>query len=251
MSNTDVQSLSGITTVMFDFYGTVVDMQQGLTEVVGPYFTSKGLPLDSPDESPARFVTWWRRTHFENSMIDSLLGQDHTSYREVGRQAVEYTLTRAGIPHTSDEARQLVSCIERLKPFPEVIAALAQMREIGLNLVILSNGDPDMLAAGVPYSGTSDLWHRVVSVAEAGFFKPHHSTYETACRLIGQKPEHVLFVANHAFDCVGAKAAGLRAAFVDRRQRPFGNDHYPPDLIVHDMKHLAEILISASEGSSA
>jgi 2-haloacid dehalogenase len=53
---------------MFDQYGTVVDMQSGLSEVATPYLKSKGW-----EGNPYSFVTWWRRTHFENSMIDALL----------------------------------------------------------------------------------------------------------------------------------------------------------------------------------
>jgi 2-haloacid dehalogenase len=56
-------------------------------------------------------------------------------------------------------------------------------------------------------------------------------------------PEQVLFVANHSFDCVGAKAFGMRTAFVDRRRRPFGNAKYPPDLVVQDFRELAEVMI--------
>jgi 2-haloacid dehalogenase len=52
----------------------------------------------------------------------------------------------------------------------------------------------------------------------------------------------VLFVANHAFDCVGAKGFGMRTAFVDRRKRPFGNPKYPPDLVVGDFPEHAETL---------
>src|SRR5467141_369012 len=83
---------------MVDQYGTVVDMQKGLTEVVTPYLREKGW-----SGRPDAFVTWWRRTHFENSMIDALLHQEHTSYREIGHRAVAYTLEPAGIPHTMDE----------------------------------------------------------------------------------------------------------------------------------------------------
>lgn len=238
MPSTDAQNLTNIRTVMFDFYGTVVDMQAGLIEAITPYLKAKRYDLNPP----SRLVTWWRRIHFENSMIDALLGQGHISYREIGRQAVDYTLTRAGIDHTSKEVAEMVSNIERLSPFPDVPAALTRMREIGLDLVILSNGDPDMLDAGVDYSGTADLWHRVISVAEAGYFKPHHATYRTALQLIDRAPEQVLFVANHAFDCIGAKAAGLRTAFVNRRRLPFGNDYYQPDVTVDDMAHLAEVL---------
>ena len=230
--------LGRITMLMFDFYGTIVDMQGGLTEAIAPYLRQKGYTANPP----GRVVTWWRRTHFEASMIDALLHRDHTPYREIGHQAVDATLERAGIPHTGEEVEQLVAQIERLRPFPDVVAALARLKERGYQLVILSNGDPDMLARGVPFSGTDHLFDRVISVAEAGAFKPHVATYRTAAALLGVAPEQVLFVANHAFDCVGAKAFGMRTAFVDRRRRPFGNAKYPPDLVVADFAELADVL---------
>ena len=77
---------------MFDQYGTVVDMQSGLTEVAAPFLKSKGWPGDANS-----FVTWWRRTHFENSMIDALLHKEHTPYREIGHRSVAFVLERAGI----------------------------------------------------------------------------------------------------------------------------------------------------------
>jgi 2-haloacid dehalogenase len=229
---------SGVSTVMFDFYGTVVDMQGGLTEAITPYLAQKGYTANPA----SRVVTWWRRTHFESSMIDALLGGDHTPYREIGRQAVDYTLERAGIAHGMDEVNTLVSQIERLRPFADVVAGLQSLKDHGLRLVVLSNGDPDMLERGVAYSGTAHLFDRVISVAEAGSFKPHEVTYRTAIRLLGVRPDEVCFVASHAFDCVGAKAAGMRTAFVNRRGRPFGNDTYPPDVVVADLAGLATVL---------
>jgi 2-haloacid dehalogenase len=237
--------LSGIKALMFDFYGTVVDMQGGLINAITPYLESKNYTV----QPASRIVTWWRRTHFENSMIDALLGREHISYREIGRQAVDYTLNRAGIAHTMDEVRALVSEIERLEPFPDVSDALTALKKHGLKLVILSNGDPDMLAAGVKFSGTEHLWDRVVSVAEAGAFKPHFATYATGAKAVDLAPSQVLFVANHAFDCVGAKAAGMHTAFVDRRKRPFGNEYYPPTLVVVDFAHLAREVQAAQSGA--
>jgi 2-haloacid dehalogenase len=83
----------------------------------------------------------------------------------------------------------------------------------------------------------------VISVAEAGAFKPHHATYAKAAELAGVAPADVLFVANHAFDCIGAKAAGMRSAFIDRRRRPFGATRYQPDVIVPSMTGLADLLV--------
>ena len=231
----DIETLKRETTVcMFDLYGTVVDMQGSLTRAVTPWLAQKGWKGE-----PGRLVTWWRRTHFENSMIDALLGREHIPYREIGHISLGYTLERAGIPHTKNDVRRLVAEIERLEPFPDVVEALGRLKK-RYRLVILSNGDPDMLEAIRPRLGFD--FDRILSVAEAGAFKPHAATYRKAAEITGARPAEVCFVANHAFDCIGAKAAGMRAAFVDRRKRPFGDWPYQPDLIVADFRDLADRL---------
>jgi 2-haloacid dehalogenase len=216
---------------MFDQYGTVVDMQGGLTAIATPFLKAKGWGGD-----PNSFVTWWRRTHFENSMIDALLHREHTPYREIGHRAVEHVMDRAGIPHTREEVHTLVGEIEKLKPFLEVPAALAKLHT-KYKLVVLSNGDPDMLETAKQYHKIP--FDRVISVAEAGSFKPHVATYTKAAELLGLNMDQILFVANHAFDCIGAKAAGMRTAFIDRRSRPFGETPHQPDILVPTMEDLA------------
>lgn len=219
---------------MFDLYGTVVDMQAGLTQAVTPYLKRKGWAGE-----PSRLVTWWRRTHFENSMIDALLHRAHIPYREIGHISLSYTLERAGVAHTREEVEALVAEIERLPPFPDAAAALTQLKR-KRRIVILSNGDPDMLAAIQPRLGVE--FDRIISVAEAGSFKPHAATYHKAAEIMAAQPGEILFVANHAFDCVGAKAYGMRTAFIDRRKRPYGNWPYQPDIVVPDLKALADAL---------
>jgi 2-haloacid dehalogenase len=225
---------AGIKVCMFDQYGTVVDMQTGLTEVAAPYLREKGWTGD-----PHAFVTWWRRTHFENSMIDALLHREHTPYREIGHRSVAWVLERAGISYTMDEVRYLVAQIETLRPFPEVPGALARLKT-RFKIVVLSNGDPDMLEAAKAHHRIP--FDAIISVAVANAFKPHVATYTKAAEIVGVPLRDVLFVANHNFDCVGAKSAGMHTAFVDRRKRPFGATPHQPDLIVADMTELTDVL---------
>jgi 2-haloacid dehalogenase len=220
---------------MFDQYGTVVDMQTGLWEVAVDFLKAKGWKGNANE-----FVTWWRRTHFENSMIDALLHRQHTPYREIGHLSVRHVLQRARIAHTEDEVRWLVGCIERLKCFPEVPAALARL-QTKYKIVVLSNGDPDMLEAAKKHHGIP--FDAVISVAEANAFKPHRATYEMAAAKLGVALDAVLFVANHEFDCVGAKAAGMRTAFIDRRKRPFAQWPHQPDLLLPSMTDLADAMV--------
>ena len=224
-----------IKVVMFDQYGTVVDMQGGLVEIATPFLAKKKW-----EGNPNSFVTWWRRTHFEDSMIDALLHKEHTSYREIGHRAVTKTLERAGIAFTRDEVVYLVSCIEKLRCFPDVPEALARLKT-KYQIVVLSNGDKDMLETAKQYHQIP--FDKVISVAEANTFKPHVNTYIKAGEIMGVRMDEILFVANHAFDCIGAKAAGMHSAFIDRRKRPFGVTPYQPDILVEDMKSLADQMV--------
>lgn len=221
--------------LVFDQYGTIVDMQKGLVEAVTPFLEKKGWT-----GKPNSFVTWWRRTHYENSMIDALCDRGHTPYRQIGHRAVSQVMDRCGFAYTQDEVTWLVSEIERLRPFPDVLEALEKLRGAGLKLVILSNGDRDMLEAAKAYIGFP--FDDVISVQEAGYFKPHWKTYATAEARIGEERSSILFVANHAFDCIGAKSYGMRTAFIDRRRRPFGETPHQPDLIVKDFAELADVM---------
>jgi len=232
---TDIEVLKReVKVLMFDQYGTVVDMQQGLTEAVTPFLQAKGWP-----GNPHQFVTWWRRTHYEDSMIDALCDRGHTPYRQIGHRAVSHVMNRAGIDYTQEDVIWLVSQIEKLRPFPDVIDALHKLRT-HFQLVILSNGDRDMLENAKPFIGFDfDL---TISVEEAGYFKPHYATYRKAEELIGEARSSIMHVANHPFDCIGAKAYGMRTTFIDRRNRPYGETPHQPDLIVRNFAELATAL---------
>ena len=150
---------------------------------------------------------------------------------------MSHEMARCGSAYDQKEARSLVSESERLRPFPDVPAALEALRP-HYELAILSNGDRYMLEAAKPYIGFP--FDTVISAEEAGYFKPHWKTYAKAVEIIDCDRSRILFVANHAFDCIGAKAYGMRTVFVDRRKQPYGQIPYQPDMIVESLPELAE-----------
>ena len=126
-------------------------------------------------------------------------------------------MDRAKINHTREDVRYLVGEIEKLKPFPEVPAALAKL-QTKYKLVVLSNGDPDMLETAKRHHKIP--FDRVISVAEANSFKPHLATYTKAAELVGLKPDQILFVANHAPNqpaCVRPSSIGAAVLLVKPR----------------------------------
>ena len=108
--------------------------------------------------------------------------------------------------------------MKKLKPFDDVTESLERLRGAGYRLAILSNGDSDMLESAEPHIGFA--FDATISVQEAGFFKPHWKTYAKAEEILGVGRRSILFVANHPFDCVGAKSFGMWSCFIDRRKQP-------------------------------
>ena len=147
------------------------------------------------------------------------------STRPTARSAIARWRTSWTAPasrYTKDEVRYLVGEIEKLKPFPEVPAALAKL-QTKYRLVVLSNGDPDMLE-------TAKRYHK--HPVRPRHLRRRGQLLQAACRDLHQGRGangladgiQILFVANHAFDCIGAKSAGMRTAFIDRRSPPVRRD---------------------------
>lgn len=56
----------------------------------------------------------------------------------------------------------------------------------------------------------------IVSAELARAYKPDPRPYQTAAALLDVAPAETLMVAAHGWDLAGARAAGLRTAFVER-----------------------------------
>ena len=191
---------------MFDQYGTVVDMQAGLTEAAAPFLKSERLARQP------QLLRHLVAAHPLRELHDRRLAAP-TSTRPTARSATvpSPTCSTAAASTTPwPRSAALVAHIETLRPFPEVPASLARL-QTRYRLVVLSNGDPDMLETARAHHRIP--FDRVISVAEANSFKPHVATYTKAAQLLGVDLDQVLFIANHAFDCIGAKSAGMRTAF--------------------------------------
>ena len=224
-----------IKALAFDQYGTIVDIQKGLTEAVDAVPQEKGLGRQ------AQQLRHLVAAHALRELDDRCaLDRGHTPYRQIGHRAVSHVMDRCGSATRRTRWAGSSARSRSSKPFPDVVEALEQAAGAGYKLAILSNGDRDMLKAAGPHIGFA--FDHVISVQEAGYFKPHWKTYAKAEEIIGQDRSTILFVANHAFDCIGAKSFGMRTAFIDRRKRPFGETPHQPDLVVANFAELASAL---------
>ena len=86
---------------------------------------------------------------------------------------------------------------------------------------------------------------KIVSVDPIRTFKPDPAVYDYLAAELGAQKNYVWLISSNPFDVIGAKAFGLRAAWVQRDpKRIFDPWEFAPDLIVQGLAGLAEKLQS-------
>lgn len=201
-----------IQAVLFDVYGTLLDVHSAIAR--------EGRELGAQADSISRL---WRQKQLEYTWVYSLRGE-YRSFRDLTAAALDFALlefTRAGHDDASPALRvRLLQAYERLTPYPDTIAALAQLRGGGLRLAALSNGDPDMLETALASAGLRAQLDAVLSVAPLQVFKPDHRVYELGREWAKASTSEIAFVSSNAWDAGGAAAFGFRTFWVNRAGLP-------------------------------
>jgi 2-haloacid dehalogenase len=90
--------------------------------------------------------------------------------------------------------------------------------------------------------GLGGFFGQRVSVDEVRAFKPSPAVYRHAAQQLSVPAGQVRLVTSNAFDCVGAGAAGMRTAWVNRSSAPFDTIGTQPDLTVPALDRLPAAL---------
>lgn len=123
---------------------------------------------------------------------------------------------------------------------PDGIRALAGS---GSRLVTLSNGSASVARALLDRAGVLDDVEALLSVEDAGAWKPAARAYGHALAACGiEDARAALLVAVHPWDIDGAARAGLSTAWIDRDGGPYPAHFATPDLTATSLLHLARQL---------
>lgn len=122
---------------------------------------------------------------------------------------------------------------------PDGVRAL---RADGLRLTTLSNGSASVAEGLLGRAGLRDEFERILSVEQAGVWKPAPGSYAYAARECGADPADMVLVAVHPWDIDGAARAGLATAWINRTGAPYPGYATPPDHTVAGLDELAPAL---------
>lgn len=128
---------------------------------------------------------------------------------------------------------------ESYRLFEDVRDLLTAAVESGLPLALITNGAADTQRDKLKTLGIEGSFDAIVISGELGIAKPHAYPFEVALTRLALGPARVWHVGdNLATDVAGAKAAFLRAVWINRHGRLRGPSDPEPDLEVQSLRNL-------------
>jgi 2-haloacid dehalogenase len=209
----------------FDCYGTLIDWNAGIRGQLERLFGVQVAP---------RML---ERYHELEPEIESE-SEPFPTYREVLTLALERLAQDESVQIPEGETDALAKSLPGWQPFPDVPPALAELRDRGWMLALLSNTDRDLIEAsqrqlGVPID--------IAIVAEdVGSYKPAHGHWDRFFEATtADRQRHVHVAASLFHDIAPARELGLRSVWINRLDEEAGPR---PDRELTDLSGLPDTL---------
>jgi 2-haloacid dehalogenase len=227
-------SISGISALVFDVLGTVVDETGTVQREARETFATAGLP---PEEL-APFLGDWEReqgARMDAIRIDGAEWNDSDTIRGV---ALRDLLRARGWELTDSLTDQLATVGHRLDPWPDSPDALESLSRHH-PVVALTNGSFPQMVDTFVHAGLR--WSLVLSADLVQTFKPAAAMYRLPADYLGIPTHQMLFVAAHPWDLDAAAEQGYRTALIRRPGTDDANDDRF-DLSVATIGDVAELV---------
>lgn len=217
--------------IAFDIYGTLVnplEMNEHLRRFAG--------------ENADRFSELWREKQIEYSFRRALMRR-YEDFGTCTRQALLFTARTLDIALSEEEQETLMGEYQNLKAFPDVVPGIEKVKKRGHAAVAFSNGVEATARVLLERAGVLSHLDDMVSVDDIRTFKPSPDVYDYLVRRLGRSAEEVWLVSSNPWDVIGAKSAGLKAAWIRRKpDAVFDPWDIEPDVVVESLERLAENL---------
>lgn len=204
---------------VFDVNGTLSDLGP-----MGRRFAEVGLPPDA-----ARL--WFTAVLRDGIAVSAAGGL--VPFADVARGVL-----RPMVSGDESAVEHVLAGFLALGVHPDVVDGMRALRAAGHQLATLSNGAAAVAEALLGRAGIRELFGWVLSVEDAGRWKPARAAYLHAAHATATAPRDLTMVAVHPWDIDGAARAGLRTAYLDRDGAGYPAHMAPPGRIVRTIAEL-------------
>jgi 2-haloacid dehalogenase len=216
--------------VVFDVNETLLDF-----EVLGPVF-------DRMFGKPGMLRAWFNQTVLYCEALT--LAGEYLESGSVGIAALKMMADIEGrsiAPADLDDLKRLSAA---MPTYADTVPALAALKTAGFRLVTLSNNRSAGVEAQLANAGLRTFFDELHSIDDqVRRYKPARESYTALAATLGVAPSDLWLVSCHAFDTLGAAAAGYRTALVLRPGNAPIALGRAPDIVAGSLETVAEQII--------
>jgi 2-haloacid dehalogenase len=212
--------------VTFDCYGTLVDWERGMASAIRPLAGQKTANVLEAYHDLERQVEQER---------------PFRRYREVLAETLRRAAARENLTLAPGREQVLADSLPEWPVFPDVVKALAAVRQAGWKRAILSNVDRYLI--GGTLKRLPVRFDLVVTAEDVRSYKPALAHWHRFQAESGVQPQNWVHVARSYFhDILPAREMGISSIWINRGREP--HDSTLPSRVLYSLKDLPEALKS-------
>lgn len=198
----------------------------------------------------AELSNQWRARQFEYTWLRNSMGR-YVDFWHVTADALKYTAAQLQLTLSPGQSAQLMAAYLELKPWPDVVPVLQELRQRKVRLALLSNLTATMLQSCVKVSRLDGLFDFQLSTDRVSAFKPDPRAYNMGLDAFGISREEIAFVAFAGWDAAGAKTFGYPTYWANRLALPAEELGVTADMASKDLKKLPGFIETRRSGSKS
>ncbi len=216
----------------FDCYGTLIDWETGMLNVLRPVLTERGVAVDD-DQILETYA------QIESAVKDG----PYKPYRAILSEVMVNMGRQFGFSPRPHEFTALSDSLADWPPFDDTVSGLKKLKS-KFQLGIISNIDDDLFAGSNKQLEVE--FDYIITAEQVRAYKPATTVFEYALKKIGLPRQKILHVAQSLYhDHVPAKQFGLSTVWINRRHNRPGSGATPhaeatPDAEFPDLASLVK-----------
>jgi len=184
-------------------------------------------------------LKYWFVKLLHTSTVTGVM-DEYKNFGELAGVVLENLFYETGKTLTKETKSEILGSFRKLPPYEDVAQALKLLNQNNIRTIAVSNSSLEMIKEQLTNAGIIDLFYSYYSVDAVKKYKPFKEIYQYAASQEKISPEAIVMVATHDWDLFGAKKAGFKTAYIERKKGIFNPYYLQPDINKADLVELVQ-----------
>lgn len=186
---------------------------------------------------------YWFIKLLHTSTVTGVMNE-YKNFGELAGVVLENLFYETGRVLTPETKMEILGAFKKLPAYEDVPKALKLLNQNNIRTIAVSNSPLEMIKEQLANAGIIDLFHAYYSVDAVKKYKPFKEIYQYVAHEERISTENVVMVATHDWDLYGAKKAGLKTGYIERKKEIFNPCYLQPDICKTDLVELIQEIIA-------